>query len=36
MDMARDQGLKDLTNIKTAVLESYGEISVIPVEGEGD
>lgn len=31
MDMARDQGLKDLTKIKTAVLESYGEISIIPI-----
>jgi uncharacterized membrane protein YcaP (DUF421 family) len=36
MDMARDQGLKDLTKIKTAVLESYGEISIIPVQEEGD
>jgi uncharacterized membrane protein YcaP (DUF421 family) len=36
MDMARNQGLKDLTRIKTAVLESYGEISIIPVEEEGD
>jgi uncharacterized membrane protein YcaP (DUF421 family) len=35
MDMARDQGLKDLTKIKTAVLESYGEISIIPVDEEG-
>jgi len=34
MDMARDQGLKDLTRIKTAVLESYGEISIIPLEKE--
>jgi len=35
MDMARGQGLKDLSSIKTAVLESYGEISIIPVEEEG-
>jgi uncharacterized membrane protein YcaP (DUF421 family) len=32
MDMARDQGLKDLPKIKTAVLETFGEISIIPVE----
>ena len=36
MDMARDQGLKDLTKIKIAVLESYGEISIIPAEEDGD
>jgi uncharacterized membrane protein YcaP (DUF421 family) len=34
MDMARDQGLKDLTKIKTAVLESFGEVSIIPIEEE--
>jgi uncharacterized membrane protein YcaP (DUF421 family) len=34
MDMARDQGLKDLSKIKTAVLESFGEISIIPEEEE--
>jgi uncharacterized membrane protein YcaP (DUF421 family) len=34
MDMARGQGLKDLTKIKTAVLESFGEISIIPVDEE--
>lgn len=34
MDMARGQGLRDLTKIKTAVLETYGEISIIPVDEE--
>jgi uncharacterized membrane protein YcaP (DUF421 family) len=34
MDMARDRGLKDLTEIKTAVLESFGEVSIIPIEEE--
>lgn len=34
MDMARGQGLKDLGKIKTAVLETFGEISIIPVEEE--
>jgi uncharacterized membrane protein YcaP (DUF421 family) len=34
MDMARDQGLKDLNKIKTAVLETFGEISIIPVDEE--
>jgi len=35
MDMARDQGLRDLSEVKTAVLETYGEISVIPVKKDG-
>jgi len=34
MDMARNQGLKDLSKIKTAVLESFGEITIIPVDEE--
>ena len=34
MDMARDQGLKDLTQIKLAVLETFGEISIIPEKEE--
>ena len=34
MDMARDQGLQDLTKIKTAVLETFGEISIVPVDEE--
>jgi uncharacterized membrane protein YcaP (DUF421 family) len=34
MDMARDQGLKDLTGIRTAVLETFGEISIIPIQEE--
>ncbi len=34
MDMTRDRGLKDLTKIKIAVLETFGEISIIPIEQE--
>jgi uncharacterized membrane protein YcaP (DUF421 family) len=34
MDMARDQGLRDLGKIKIAVLESFGEITIIPVDEE--
>jgi uncharacterized membrane protein YcaP (DUF421 family) len=30
MNVARQQGLKDLSNIRMAVLESFGEISVTP------
>jgi uncharacterized membrane protein YcaP (DUF421 family) len=30
MDMARDQGIKSLDGIGTAVLESFGEITIIP------
>lgn len=30
MDMARQQGIKDLSAIKTAVLETFGEISIVP------
>lgn len=36
MDMAREQGLRQLSGIKTAVLETYGEISIIPVRKESD
>jgi uncharacterized membrane protein YcaP (DUF421 family) len=32
MDMAREQGIKDLPGIKTAVLESFGEINIVPTE----
>jgi len=34
MDVARDQGLKDLSGIRMAVLETFGEISIIPVKEE--
>ncbi len=34
MDMAREQGLKDLDHIQTAVLESFGEITIVPVEDD--
>jgi uncharacterized membrane protein YcaP (DUF421 family) len=36
MDMARAQGIRDLSGIQAAVLETYGEISVIPVEENGE
>lgn len=32
MDTARQQGIRDLSGIKTAVLESYGEITIVPRE----
>jgi uncharacterized membrane protein YcaP (DUF421 family) len=32
MHTARQQGIKDLSGIKTAVLESYGEITITPRE----
>jgi uncharacterized membrane protein YcaP (DUF421 family) len=31
MDMARSQGLKDLSPIQCAVRESFGEITIVPV-----
>jgi uncharacterized membrane protein YcaP (DUF421 family) len=34
MDMAREQGIKDLSGIRMAVLESFGEITIVPVEEE--
>ncbi len=30
MDMARGEGIRDLSGIRTAVLESFGEISIVP------
>ena len=30
MHTARQQGIKDLSGIKAAILESYGEIAIIP------
>ena len=32
MHVARQQGIKELSGIKAAILESYGEISIIPQE----
>lgn len=32
MDVAREQGIKDLSGIRAAVLETYGEISIISNE----
>lgn len=36
MHMARDQGLRDLSQIRLAVLETFGTISIIPAEKEKD
>ncbi len=37
MDMARGQGIRELSGIKTAVLETFGEITIVPVdEDQGD
>jgi uncharacterized membrane protein YcaP (DUF421 family) len=36
MDMAREEGIKDLGGIKTAVLESFGEITIVPVEDDSE
>jgi uncharacterized membrane protein YcaP (DUF421 family) len=33
MDTARQQGIRDFSGIKAAVLESYGEITIIPAQG---
>jgi len=30
MDAARDKGIRDLSGIASAVLESFGEISIMP------
>ena len=35
MDMARSQGVSDLAGIRCAILESYGEITVLPTENQG-
>jgi uncharacterized membrane protein YcaP (DUF421 family) len=32
MDMAREQGLRDLSRVRLAVLETFGSISIIPAE----
>jgi uncharacterized membrane protein YcaP (DUF421 family) len=34
MDMAREQGIKDLSGIRSAVLESFGEITIVPRESD--
>ena len=36
IDMAREQGVKDLSGIRTAVLESFGEITIIPRDDKGN
>ena len=35
MNAARQEGIRDLSGIKAAVLESYGEINIIPSEERG-
>ena len=35
MDMARDQGIRDLNGIDTAILETFGEITIIKSKDEG-
>jgi uncharacterized membrane protein YcaP (DUF421 family) len=35
MDMAREQGIKDLSGIKSAVLEAFGEITIVPNKSKG-
>lgn len=32
MDMAREQGIRDLSGIRLAVLEVFGQISIVPAE----
>jgi len=34
MDMAREQGLPSLDKIDTAILEAFGEITIIPLEDD--
>ena len=34
MDMAREQGIKNFSGVKMAVLESFGEITIKPTEEE--
>nr|ACI04478.1 conserved hypothetical protein [uncultured bacterium RM57] len=34
MDMAREDDLRDFSGVRSAVLETYGEISIIPNESE--
>ena len=36
MDVAREQGLKDLSGIRVAVLEAFGEITIIPTEDDSE
>jgi uncharacterized membrane protein YcaP (DUF421 family) len=32
MDMAREQGIRDLSGIRAAVLETFGHITILPAE----
>jgi uncharacterized membrane protein YcaP (DUF421 family) len=35
MDAARESGVRDLSGIRSAVLESFGEISIVPRDDKG-
>jgi uncharacterized membrane protein YcaP (DUF421 family) len=35
MNVARDQGIRDLSGIRLAVLETYGQINIMPKEPDG-
>lgn len=34
MDMAREQGIRDLSGIRAAVLETFGQLTIIPAPAE--
>ena len=36
MDMARQQGIRDIPGMRAAVLETFGQISIIPAPSEQD
>lgn len=36
MDMAREQGIRDLSGIHAAVLESFGQINIIPAQSPAE
>lgn len=36
MDMAREQGIKDLSGIRSAVLETFGDITIVPREDSAE
>lgn len=36
MDVAREQGIRDLAGIRAAVLETFGQINIIPVENNSE
>jgi uncharacterized membrane protein YcaP (DUF421 family) len=36
MDMAREQGIRDISSIRVAVLETFGQINIVPQSAEKD